>query len=89
MNSAVKFSAHDMTRQPCSLPMGVGSGGQGRAAAPLDFIHDTGKVVDGLMVLYFRSCFFFCLPPPLPSENFLPTPLSLPGWLLFINFTNI
>jgi len=42
--------------------MCVGSGGQ-EAVAPLGFIHDTDKVDEGLIVLYF-SVLFFPLPHP-------------------------
>jgi len=47
--------------------MGVGSGEQGGAVAPLDFIYGTDKVEGGLMVLFFGPVFpvgppwkFFC-----------------------------
>jgi len=56
--------------------MGVGSGGAGVRGLPWIFIHDTGKVKEESMVLFFGlSILFFPLPPSL--ENFLPTLLAV------------
>jgi len=61
------------------MTMGIGSGGQGGPCPSWIFIHDSDKVKEGLMMLFF-DIVIRC-PPPL--KIFLPTPLGMINSLRF------